>query len=405
MVDEWALIARKGEPRVAMDTIDFLSYVSSECPYFPYKNVKKNPKKGKNRRGGHRNSQRNKKQTLIPFTPSNMSAHTTRKPDGDESVASDTPYSEMDTCDNDTQSETFDEESSDGTGNDQTSRANIMGSDPLVKSQPDTRLPSAIAVDALRPPPVLEDNTGDSASQGNIPDANEPTCPIPPTCSGPPSVPALTTTRPIGHAQDGNRGKSDHIQPCVVGTQNTLSSQQQSNPPQPNDPPTLPPSQNRCVTPPITMATQTEWDLWGSPIAPSRSFISPNRPSSSCNCEYNVRLLLDRMRELEKRVDSNADQDKARSNYLRERLARAEKEREKMRAMMSVLSKQISVNATMIAERSSKESNDTTYDYGARVYACQTGNAIASNSSSAGTPVPSFMQLRDDVRYHPTIKR
>ena len=118
-----------------------------------------------------------------------------------------------------------------------------------------------------------------------------------------------------------------------------------------------------------------------------------------------MRLLLDRMRELEKRVDSNADQDKARSNYLRERLARAEEEREKMRATMSVLSKQISANSTMIAERSSKERDVTMYDYGARVYACQTGNAMVSNSSSAGAPPPSSMQLRDDVRYHPTSKK
>ena len=401
MVDEWALIARKGKPRVAMDTIDFLSYVSGECPYFPYKNVKKNPKKGKNRRGGRRNSQRNKKQTLIPFTPSN----TTRKHDGNESVASDTPYSEMDTCDNDTQYESSDEESSDGAGNDQTNRANTMVSDPPVESQPDTRLPIAIAADTTRPPPALEDNTGVPIPQGNIPDANEPTCPSPPTGSGPPSVPALTTTRPIGHAQNGICGKSDHIQSCEVGAQNTLPSQQQSKPPQLDDPPSLPSSQNRRVSPPITMATQTEWDLWGIPIAPSRSLISPNRPSNSCNCEYNVRLLLDRMRELEKRVDSNADQDKARSNYLRERLARAEEEREKMRATMSVLSKQISANSTMIAERSSKESDVTMYDYGARVYACQTGNAMVSNSSSAGAPPPSSMQLRDDVRYHPTSKK
>ena len=60
MVDEWDLIARKGKPRIAMDTINFLSYVSGDFPFFPYKNIKKNAKKSRNRRGGRRNSQHGK---------------------------------------------------------------------------------------------------------------------------------------------------------------------------------------------------------------------------------------------------------------------------------------------------------------------------------------------------------
>ena len=151
--------------------------------------------------------------------------------------------------------------------------------------------------------------------------------------------------------------------------------------------------------PAITMTTQTEWDLWGSPISAGRSFISPSKPNATCSCEYNVRLLLEWKREIEKLVESNRDQEKARSNYLRERLASSEEAREKMKGTMSMMSKQIAANATMIAEQSGRGIASNGPDYSSRVFACETGNASPKTSST--TP----HHLRDDVRYFPTNKK
>ena len=114
MMDEWALIARKGKPRVAMDTIDLLSYVSGECPYFPYKIIKKNPKRGKNGERGRRNKtgKTGKSQALIPFTSVATTGPSAQKAGDNESVTSDAPASEFDTYDNDSQTDMSDYETS-----------------------------------------------------------------------------------------------------------------------------------------------------------------------------------------------------------------------------------------------------------------------------------------------------
>ena len=133
MIDEWALIARKSKPRVAMDTIDFLSYVSGECPYFPYKIIKKNPKRGKNGKCGRRNKtgKTGKLQPLIPFTAAPNLGPNPQITGDNESVTSDAPASEFDTCDNDSQSDMSDYETSDisdnGQSNGKTDSINNVG--------------------------------------------------------------------------------------------------------------------------------------------------------------------------------------------------------------------------------------------------------------------------------------
>ena len=140
------------------------------------------------------------------------------------------------------------------------------------------------------------------------------------------------------------------------------------------------------TTSPIVMATQTEWDLWGSPLSAGKSFLSPSRSSTQCSCEYNVRLLLDWKRDSEKRAEVNREQDRARTNYLRERLIRAEEDREKMRATINNLSKQAAVNASMIADVLKRGIDVGSYDYGARVFTCQSGNSSSFDPTSVGNP-------------------
>ena len=190
------------------------------------------------------------------------------------------------------------------------------------------------------------------------------------------------------------RNDSDPIEPSKRGPDSGTANAQNSVDTVINSQP----SQSTCK-PPVTMATQTEWDLWGSPISAGRSFVTPTKQIPPCSCEYNVRLLLDWKREIEKLIAYNSDQEKARSNYLRGRLSNADDDREKMKGTTSTLSKQIATNATMISELSGRGPGSGDCDYGSRVFACGTGNA--SPRTSSATP----HHLRDDVRYFPSSKK
>ena len=305
MVDEWSLIARKGKPRVAIDTIDFLSYVSGDCPFFPYKNIKKTTKKSKNRRGGRRNSQPGKKQTLISFTPANPEPS---KPADGNSIICDNPYAELDTGedDNDTQSDESEAESS-----------GISESESLAEGTVSDRIPDVLHDETT--PNVSTHIDRETSSPCSTADA-EPRCPSGPMHSDTMSKSIVTTADPKSvavqsdsssvHAQsDPNRDPAPlhaslPTEKHVVKSPASAVSQSSS--------------QNASCTSirPIAMASQTEWDLWGSPLTDGRTIISPTKPSSQCSCEYNVRLLLDWKREVEKRYEASHEQEKARSNYL-----------------------------------------------------------------------------------------
>ena len=67
IVDELVPIARKGKTRVAMDVVEFMSYLSGEYTYFPIKSTKKKVVKG--RRGPKKKPARtvDPEQPCIPF--------------------------------------------------------------------------------------------------------------------------------------------------------------------------------------------------------------------------------------------------------------------------------------------------------------------------------------------------
>ena len=395
MTDEWALIARKGKPRVAMDTIDFLSYVSGECPYFPYKIVKKNPKKGKNGRGGRRNKQQGKKQPLIPFTPTSIMRNNLSKTGDDGSVTSDAPASERDTCDNDSQTDLSEYETSDASDNGTEADyneicANIndehQGADNAINAQiPSTGEASSVSV----PPREQVDPQGSEST---------------------PSLPAVETSAvnrdlhnqatglsalSVGHAQTGSGEETNSRPSTERADQHTCPSTGTNDAAQP-----VISKHTPIAVLPTTMATQTEWDLWGSPVSNGRGFISPSKPANTCNCEYNVRLLLDWKREAEKRIEANGEQERARSNYLRARLTKSEEEREKMRATMSTMSRQISANATMIADVAGRGIAPGMNDYSARVFSCETGNASRFDLP-CNSPNPSILPQSSISTCHP----
>ena len=313
MTEEWDLIARKGKPRVAMDTIDLLSYVSGECPYFPYKVIKKNPKRGKNGKSGRRN-RNGKKQTLIPFTSVSTAAPRPTKSADNESVTSDVPASDFDTCDNDSQTDMSDGDISEMSD----SESHVAIPEPGVTSVRFDQADDVANID--NPPnstnliPVENIITHSLNPQGENTAEREPTHPDLHNPNGiPMNLHAVIASQPAGlerPEQPAKGNQSEHQLP-IVHVPNDAGPHHQK-------PPDLPHSatrENHPTTRATVMATQTEWDLWGSPISAGRSFVTPSKQTQTCNCDYNVRLLLDWKREIEKRVEVNGEQERARSNY------------------------------------------------------------------------------------------
>ena len=84
---------------------------------------------------------------------------------------------------------------------------------------------------------------------------------------------------------------------------------------------------------------------------------------------------------------------------------KAEEEREKMRASMNTMSKQIAANAAMIAESAGKGPNAEGYDYSAKVFACQSGNANRYDPLPSGPATSSSQRRYDDNHPNPASKK
>ena len=89
IVDEWVLIAHKGKTRVAMDTVEFMSYLSGDYAFFPIKSTKKRVAKG--RRDGKKKQTKHldPEQPLIPFPADTQKGLDNGKGEGAQSSESD----------------------------------------------------------------------------------------------------------------------------------------------------------------------------------------------------------------------------------------------------------------------------------------------------------------------------
>ena len=108
----------------------------------------------------------------------------------------------------------------------------------------------------------------------------------------------------------------------------------------------------------VTMATQTEWNLWGTPESSNSDTISPTRRRHMCDCEGELRHLREWKRDHERQEEKKDHQNKAKMNSLRQKLMDAEDERSKMKATISSLSKQIANNTAAIAEMKIRSEGD-----------------------------------------------
>ena len=79
VIEQWGMITRKGKPRVALDLIELLSYVSGDDPFFPHRLLKKRQKKGNYKFA--RVNNKPKRQGTITFKPV-RNAETSDEDDG-----------------------------------------------------------------------------------------------------------------------------------------------------------------------------------------------------------------------------------------------------------------------------------------------------------------------------------
>ena len=407
LVDEWGLIARKSKARVAMDTVEFMSYINGDYTFFPAKCIKKRVTTRKRGKKKGAKSRDDPEQPRIPFAtmdkekPSEVSVTeaNTATPvmpgnDTDDLIADsmeDTQESDM--------FETSSEEADEGDTDYETPSNEI--NDEVVTIMETNEVDSTVVNDTpdeagMSNPPTPGDSLYPSAIEPPLPavplptpdslhydseqqqtpidltsnsvsvvvyDKATPICPEKPTRPAGPEMnivgsnraeqadPVMNTANNISAEQpvakvtpastpvpqavnaiecDKPGFWDSHLQPGVCTSAGSVARQQSSNA--------------------VTMSSQTEWDLWGSPKASDCARISSSYMRSHCDCADEVKRLKDWRREHERQSEITDHSNRAKLNSLRQKLIESEEDRGKMKGTISSLSKQIADNAAAIAE-------------------------------------------------------
>ena len=380
MVAVWELIARKGKPRVALDAIDLLAYVSGDDPFFPHRLLKRRPTKCTAKATRSKNEAT--KQALLPYKP--VAREPTGRTDG-TSASSDSEGEDVvlepigsepirdgsqDMFSNDqvdskgdteTQAVSEEEESSDdsddsddddGGGADmepaenevsnQTSSGSVSTSNTRGGDQSqgtlqatDSGRASENAGEMYEIPAdtpgdlIVELNTESQMSVQNsrvervyakLSITKPVTLEVAPQATTPP-VRATPIVQPQG-------GKSSST--SSTGDKRQSSSSAKS----------------------VIMSTQTEWDLWGIPVASDLD--STLRPSS-CRCDETERKFNVWRAEMERDAAIRDRQYRDKLNYLREEKLKADDDRERMKRTIAGLTKKVVENTGQMAEYLTRE--------------------------------------------------
>ena len=381
MVGEWDLIARKGKPRVAQDAVELLSYVSGNDPYFPHKLIKKRPKKAIAKEKLSKSA--TVKQARIPFKP--VSDKDTDKGDTSDSTESSSSDEDEEVGDDVTESTEAQVDNNCLNVNDESTPTEC----PIENSNKDQNskvLSSEVAVadeisietpaDVTETPKTSQVNDLDpSVAKDSVP--NVPKVPAKSTPvtyvdwseivdlfddandDGAHSVPKMT--KPNSYA---NLGISKIVTidiPCTHAkhAQSPKITQSVSTAQEKHVPYVNTPVNSKKST---TMTTQTEWDMWGTPLA---SVNCPILKVPACKCEQDSRLFKEWKDDVERDRVSRDEQNRAKFNYLREQKMKADEERERMRCSMRAMSKKMAENSANIAELMRRTSG-VVFDGGSR---------------------------------------
>ena len=373
MIDEWDLIARKGKPRVALDAVELLSYVSGNDPYFPHKVIKKRSKKAILKEKSLKTAPA--KQALIPFKPVHEK-DAEKDDDVSTSEESDSDSSENDTDEITEESELMNDDANANTGNENSNSEND-GNDKNTaqdaeKLTPEVEISSEKHGEAE---PQIEVNKAPALSQGGNLDTSAPKYNLPSVPKDPAKSPTATYidwSEIVDLFTDANKETTSDT-PNVTSAASTkryanleISKIVSINIPctQPKHAQTAKPSQN--VSDPqerqspnvdthtkpkksasITMTTQTDWDMWGTPLA---SVNCPILKAPTCKCEHNARIFKEWKDDIERDRSTSEEQNRAKFNYLREQKMKSDEERERMKNTMAAMSKKLAENTDNIAE-------------------------------------------------------
>ena len=413
VVDEWTLIARKGLPRIAMDIVDFLNFYGDDNAYFPHKLIKRRKPTRKGKKGAKKPNTRGSKQTLITFTstakPSSLEsggeAHGGRRfekgyGETSESVNEDDASS----VGVGTQSDGSESDGSDISEDDRSSEDNIEANEIDPRDDSIFIPPSGRVADDIAPTPYVNAHanadTSVLVSPGEQVENTQAEWPRD----------SSEQERPKQYDNDMGRSSGDSTHPTQGQASAEAKSNSDESPAQAHVPTThaskpvvtivrVPASDNGFWEPQqehnlssrarsITMTTQTGWDVWGSPLTNGGRSISPSRRVPECDCKHNVKVLNEWRRESDRRTEANEDKFKAKLNILRAKVIEGEDEREKMRATIASLSKQVAMNTAYIAESKIRAADPS---YGPAMQNTRSTSAVNQSSVASNrvnTPLP-----------------
>ena len=363
MVNEWQLIARRVDLRVATDAVDFLLYLSDTNPCFPHKIVKRSKKGRRIRRKSRRFRVKGSAQPKINFKPADPSNSSTGDKDcvGTTTIVDDPVPSDGDSPDLDSDesgdeeegsSDDCDDDNSEGSlGDDRTSHE-VTTSRIALPTTPDntTRELSSHATQCASED-TAESDCGDLRHTASVSAA------VPST---PYNAPPLPSVPEEPEKQAPARAVSVEVCP------NPKPDPPVARPVQPIvQPDPLPPrskennlDQRPVARQSVSMAAQTEWDMWG-PIGPSDNLMRPRK--GACDCDAKFREIEEWRKELVRSATEQANQDRAKFNYLRQKLMESDEKMEKMKRSMDALAKECARKDSEAFSR--RERQASPYDY------------------------------------------
>ena len=277
-VGEWVLVAKRGKQKVVKDTMDLMGFMTGRNPFFPHAVVRR--RKAKTRKKGvSRRLSRDANQPKISFEVledemegSEESQDDSVGENGDESGSTSGEMSQSENDENDVAK---------GPAGHNAPSDSSMGVE--VPEREGESLGECIisiddgdGVDSI--PPEGEHHKGRPESLGttdNTPSA-VPDVSMDTTCSGDPSRgkvvdPSVSNSTAQGNLATAGRVTAGDIHPQTGNSTKTIAGSAAADS-------TSDPERNQSA---VVMATQTEWDLWGSPQGIHDSLVRINAQDTS----------------------------------------------------------------------------------------------------------------------------
>ena len=366
-VAEWVLVARRGKQRVVKDTIDLMGFMSGRYTFFPHDVLKRRRNRVK-KAGVATRLQRDPKQPMLPFSyledemdaSDDVGAGSANNNDSGTTSSSDEGESEVGT-DEDEVSENVDNDNA----------AHDKGMDFTRNSTPTTAVEEnerheldksvrAEGTDNEDVPtgPASEGALGSTDSPKRIHDVSQETR----GAEASVSTAELPLDQPQQRTED-KRGPADPANP-PVRRNDTVTCDAQSEAPSGHSVVSSNKEVDSVRSGPksnsIVMATQTEWDLWGSPM---NATASPMRIGSR-SAHNDLRREWEEWKAVnEKESLAKLEQTEAKMNILRRQQLDNEAEIKRLNTSVESLSRQLRESNAKVASSQLAQFGMQAYPY------------------------------------------